>query len=102
MKASWTFIFLIGTIAILHSFKLQKKGVLKGKIEPSSKVKTLWALDEDHKTQVSVHEGAFELELRPGNYKLYIDAAEPLKDGMYRQIQVREEDTTDLGLLILH
>ena len=79
-----------------------KKGCVERKDRALLKIRSLWALDEDRTTRVNVHDGNFELELRPGNYKLYIDAAEPLKDGVYKKIQVREEDTTDLGVLILH
>ena len=49
----------------------------------------------------NVEYGAFSFAIKPGIYKVVVDAIEPYKDAVLENISVKEGQTVDVGEIVL-
>ena len=97
MKATWAFGAVIAGVTTLHALKIRESGTVSGKISPPDGAKFAWAIIGYDSSKTSIAEGKFLFKLKPGEYKVVIDATDPLKDAVVDAIQIADGKTVDLG-----
>jgi len=97
MKATWAFGAVIAGVTTLHALKIQESGTISGKVSPPDGAKFAWAINGTDSSKTSIAEGRFLFKLKPGSYKIIVDASEPLKDAVIDAVQITDGKTVDLG-----
>lgn len=72
-----------------------------GRVSPGDGVDLVWLLGENDSLKTAVSEGQFYFEVKPGSYKLLVDARAPYKDVTMDNLVVKSEETLDVGEIIL-
>ncbi len=99
MKASKFMIAIIAIIATgLLSFKIITASSVKGTIFPANGGLKAWAISEKDTFQSNIVNGSFGINnLKPGTYKIVIEAAAPYKNAVKEAVEVRTDEVTDVG-----
>ncbi len=96
-----TFLKLIAIIVIitaLFSFKALAPASITGRVTPPEAVKDVWAVSLTDTAHGSVSQGGFNIaNIKPGTYKVIIDAVAPFKDVVKEGVSVTEGQPVDLG-----
>lgn len=95
-KTFATLIAIIIAVAGLHAFRSMNQSKLTGKITPASGANIVWAINGKDSTRIKSANGTFALTIKPGPWKLLINAKEPLEN-VVLDVHVQEGKTTDLG-----
>jgi hypothetical protein len=94
-------IFFAAGIAftLLSAFIIPATSGIHGTISPADAAKKVWAVSTTGKDTVSVvpSSGAFSLDLKPGTWKILVEAAKPYKDAVVSNIIVEEGRYSDAG-----
>lgn len=77
------------------------KSGLYGNVEPSDAAKKVWALSETDSVSTIPIAGKFSLEVKPGNWKIYIEANAPYKPASIESVLVQDGQYTDAGTVRL-
>lgn len=77
------------------------KTVILGRVVPADGAELVWVLGEKDSLKSVLIEGNFQFEVRPGMYKLVVDAKQPYKDVMLDNLVVRADETLDVGEIVL-
>lgn len=96
--------FSVGLVLALCTgwFALQPSQTnIIGKVSPQDAVKMVWAISGQDTVKTSLVAGGFALSVKPGNYKVVIDAKDPYKDWTMSNVNVAEGETHDLGEIAL-
>jgi len=101
MKATWAFGAVIAGVTTLHALKIRESGTISGKISPPDGAKFAWAIIGYDSSKTSIAEGKFLFKLKPGSYKIIVDAIEPLKDPVIDAVQITDGKSVDLGEISL-
>jgi hypothetical protein len=72
-----------------------------GKVAPQDAVELIWAISGQDTVKTSLVAGSFALQVKPGNYKVVIDAKDPYKDWVMENVAIAEGETRDLGEIAL-
>jgi hypothetical protein len=99
MKKTIATICLSGLVILgLSSMKDFTTSGISGKVTPVEGVEALWAIKgtDSLKTMLSI-EGAFNLEVAPGTWKLFIAAKAPYRNAEIKELVVTADNTTDVG-----
>lgn len=85
--------------ALLSAFIIPPTGGIHGTISPADAAKKVWAISTSGTDSVSVvpSSGAFSLDVKPGTWKIIVQAAKPYKDAVISSIIVDEGKYTDAG-----
>ena len=70
---------------------------IRGTISPPDAAKKIWAISGRDTASIVPSSGNFSLDLKPGNWKVYVEAAKPYKDFAVPNIVVENDRYTDLG-----
>ncbi|GAB2813474.1 hypothetical protein [Ferruginibacter profundus] len=70
---------------------------IHGTIKPADMVKKVWAISDKDTVSIVPSAGAFSLDVKPANWKLYVEAVKPYKDVTVTNIVVEEAKYTDVG-----
>ncbi len=81
----------------MQAFTAMQSTFITGKIVPADAVEAVWAIKDTDSLSVKPTDGIFKMEVKPGTYKILIDAKEPIKDLMYEKLEITEGKTFDLG-----
>jgi hypothetical protein len=92
-------ILLIGTLAINAFHKNQT--AITGRVMPVDGANTAWAISGRDSASSNVVNGSFSFAVKPGLYKVIVDAAEPYKDATLENISVKDGQTVDVGEIVL-
>ena len=85
----------------LFSFTFMN-GTIKGKISPSAAATGVWAIAGMDTIKVPVNSGMFTVnEVKPGTYKLVVQAIAPYRNFEKEGVVVGDGGTTDVGELVL-
>ena len=86
----------------LFAFSTLKTGSVKGSITPSDAATRAWLISSSDTMRAPVDKGAFEiLNVKPGSYKLIIEAKPPYKNLAKEGITVSDGQPTDVGQIKL-
>jgi hypothetical protein len=90
---------VFSTLAIgLFAFIVLLGGTVKGTITPLNGGIKCWAISQTDTFQTNIANGAFELSnLKPGTYRITIEAIPPFKNAVREGIDIRNGEVTDIG-----
>jgi hypothetical protein len=71
-------------------FENRESGTISGKISPPDGAKFAWAISGHDSSKAAIAEGKFLFKLKPGEYKIVVDATDPLKDAVVDAIQITD------------
>ena len=99
MKNTYLKLMAIALISVMFfAFTVLKVGSVTGKVTPPDAVKDVWAISASDTVRGSVSQGGFTImNVKPGTYKVIIDAIEPYKDVVKEGISVTEGQSIDMG-----
>jgi len=99
MKRTKIGLWLVGiSMAGLVAFAQIKDGSLKGTVNPPAGADRAWIILGMDSTKVPIANGAFEFtNVKPGTYKIFIEAKAPYKSFAKDGITVTEGQPTDVG-----
>ena len=95
-KTLATFIAVVLTVVGLHAFRAMQQSGIKGTITPPDGTELVIAVSGTDSVKAKPVNGSFTLAVKPGSWKVLIDAREPLKD-VVLDAAVKEGEVADLG-----
>src|SRR3954469_4402247 len=98
MKKTILKFFVAGlAVAGFLSMKLAP-ATISGKITPVDAADAVWAIKDTDTLKATVSsEGTFQVEVKPGTWKLVVSAKAPYKNAEVNQVVVTDEKNTDAG-----
>ena len=89
----------IAVIAItLFAFTVLAPASITGRVTPPDAVKDVWAVSLTDTARGTVSQGSFNImNIKPGTYKVIIDAVAPYKDVVKEGVSVTEGQPVDMG-----
>lgn len=81
----------------VYGFIMPPASGITGKILPAEGGAAVWAIQGTDSISARPVEGLFNLELKPGWYKIVVQTNLPYKPMQYEKMEVQEGKTTDLG-----
>ena len=86
----------------LFAFTAFKNGSIKGKVSPSASATSAYVISGMDTMRTNVQNGVFEIgQVKPGTYKLVIEATAPYKNFEKQGVVVNEKKATDVGVITL-
>ncbi len=85
----------------LVSFTTTTQTSITGKVAPAEGAETVWAISGPDSTKGMISSGAFALAVKPGVYKVIVDAKDPYKDVILENLEVKQDQPLDLGEIVL-
>ena len=95
---------LIGIIIaflLISSFTSNYKSGIKGTIDPPEGARRIWAASGKDTVSIIPAPGSFIMDVKPGSWKLVVEAVLPYKNVEREGILVMEGELTDIGLIKL-
>ena len=87
---------------VLFAFTTFKNGSIKGTVSPSAAATSAYVVSGMDTMRTNIRNGAFEIgEVKPGTYKLVIEAIAPYKNFEKEGVVVNEKKATDVGEITL-
>jgi hypothetical protein len=82
----------------LFAFTAFKNGSIRGKVSPSAAATSAYVVSGMDTMRTNIQNGAFEInQIKPGTYKLVIEAIAPYKNFEKEGVVVNEKKATDVG-----
>ena len=99
MKKTIAAICLSGfAIVGLSSMKDLTASGISGKVTPAEGTESVWAIKGTDSLKTTVNtEGAFNLEVATGTWKLVVAAKAPYRNAEIKELVVTADNTTDVG-----
>lgn len=99
MKKTFLKICISGLAIIgFMSMKDVAPATISGKITPVDAAEAVWAIQNNDTLKATVStEGTFQVEVKPGNWKLVVSAKAPYKNAEVAQVVATEDKNTDAG-----
>lgn len=91
---------VLTAVAGLFSFNSLKTSIT-GKVTPADGATIVWAINGSDTIGNSINAGTFSIEVKPGTYKLIIDAKDPYKDVQLENLEVKQDQSLDVGEIVL-
>ena len=95
-KTVATLIAIIIAVVSLHAFRVLQQSSITGKIFPADRVEVVMAINGTDSLKLKPSDGGFNFVVKPGAWKVWIDAKPPYKDQTL-DADVKEGQTTGLG-----
>ena len=92
-----TLLATIIVVAGLHAFRSLQNSSISGKVVPIDAVESVWASNGTDSVRTTTDHGAFAFTVKPGTWKVIVDAKEPFKDAVVEKVEVKEGQNTDIG-----
>lgn len=77
------------------------KSGIRGSIEPAEGGRRIWAISGTDSISTAPIMGKFSLDVRAGNWKLWIEAVQPYKNTSVESVLVVDGEYTDAGVIKL-
>lgn len=74
---------------------------ITGKVTPVEGATMAWAISGRDSAAGNVVNGTFSVAVKPGLYRVIVDAVEPYKDAVLENISIKEGQTIDVGEIVL-
>jgi hypothetical protein len=94
------FIGIIVAVALISSFAKDRSGI-QGTIDPPEGAKRIWAVSGKDTVSIIPAPGSFIMDVKPGSWKLVVEAVLPYKNAERESILVTDGQITDIGLIKL-
>ena len=101
MKKLVTGMIIVGLIGMMAWTFAGTKTVILGKVNPPDGAELVWVLGEKDSLKSGISSGQFYFDVKPGKYKLLVDALPPYKDVLLENLVVAQDETIDVGEIIL-
>ena len=101
MKQSIISIVLVLLAALFMSSLIHRQSTIIGRINPVNGAKTVYAIRGNDSANSTPVNGAFNFNVKPGTYTVYVVAVPPYKDVSLENIDVKEGSTVDMGEIVL-
>lgn len=96
-KTIATLIVIIIAVASLHAVRVMQQSSITGKVSPSDGAEVIVAINGTDSLKVKPNDdGGFSFIVKPGSWKVWVDARNPYKDATL-DADVKEGQTADLG-----
>jgi hypothetical protein len=89
------------SVAGLFAFTTMTQTSITGKVTPAEGAETVWAISGTDSAKGTVTSGAFAIEVKPGTYKVIVDAKDPYKDVTLENLEVKQDQALDVGEIVL-
>ncbi|MBN8782599.1 MAG: hypothetical protein ABS85_12650 [Sphingobacteriales bacterium SCN 48-20] len=99
----------IGMVSLMFAFRSGQgnaqnsiiQGGITGKVSPPDGGISVWAASTTDTVRGLISSvGSFSLQVKPGTYRLFIDAKEPFKDVTLENLEVKDQPL-DVGEIVL-
>jgi len=87
-------------MAVLPAFT-EVQSSITGRIKPDDGAEAVWAINGKDSLRQPVTGGGFSIDVKPGIYKLIVDAKEPYKDVYMENLEVKQGLPLDVGDIYL-
>src|SRR6266705_835358 len=92
----------LAMVFALFAFTAFKNGFIKGTVSPSASATSVYITSGMDTMRTNIQNGGFEIgEVKPGTYKLVIEAIPPYKNFQKEGVVVNEKKATDVGEIAL-
>jgi hypothetical protein len=85
----------------IHNHDPRGATTIKGRVDPVDAAVEVLAISGSDSLKVTITDGAFTINVKPGIYKIIVVAKVPYKNVIKDDVQVAEGNTTDLGTIKL-
>lgn len=90
---------VIATLGIAAS--VVNQSAITGRISPANGADVIWVIGEKDSVRAVVSSGNFSVMVKPGTYKIIVDAKDPFKDVLLDNLDVKANEPLDVGEIIL-
>ncbi len=94
-------VLIVGLMGVAAFSFLKVKTAKTGRVSPADGADIVWVVSEKDSLKAGISEGQFYFDVKPGVYKLVVDAKDPYKDVLLENLAVKAEETLDVGEIIL-
>jgi len=94
------FIGFIVSVLLISTFSNDRSGI-QGTIEPPEGARRIWAVSGKDTVSIIPAPGSFIMDVKPGSWKLVVEAVLPYKNAERDAILVIDGQITDVGLIKL-
>jgi hypothetical protein len=100
-KRMLTFGIAAASVAGLFAFTASTQTAITGKVVPGEGAETVWAISATDSTKGTLSAGTFTLDVKPGTYKVIVDAKDPYKDVTLENLEVKQDQPLNVGEIVL-
>lgn len=94
------FFGVIIALVLISSFVTDRSGI-QGTIDPPEGARRIWAVSGKDTVSIIPSPGSFIMDVKPGSWKLVVEAVLPYKNAERDGILVTDGQITDIGLIKL-
>jgi hypothetical protein len=94
-------IVILTGIVFLMAFRNDQQSAITGRISPANAAENVWVISANDSIRAGVASGNFSVLVKPGTYKLFVDAKDPFKDVLLDNLDVKSNQALDIGEIIL-
>ena len=87
-------------VVLISSFT-GTRSAIQGTIDPPEGAKRIWAVSGKDTVSIIPAPGSFIMDVKPGTWKLVVEAVLPYKNAERESILVMDGEITDVGLIKL-
>jgi len=89
------------SVGLLFAF-VSPQSAIVGSVSPANGADGVWAIGtSDSVRGTIINTGSFSLVVKPGIYKVVIDAKSPYKDVFLPNLEVKQDQPLDVGEIVL-
>jgi hypothetical protein len=92
---------VIISVVLITSFASMDRSGIQGTIDPPEGAKRIWAVSGKDTVSIIPAPGSFIMDVKPGSWKLVVEAVLPYKNAERESILVIDGQITDVGLIKL-
>jgi hypothetical protein len=95
---------LIGIVVIASSSIMAvniQQAAITGRVSPANAAEVVWVIGAKDSIRATISSGNFSVMVKPGTYKIIVDAKEPFKDALLDNLDVKSNEPLDVGEIIL-
>lgn len=101
-KTVLTLFIVILAVVFLHAFRAFQQPVISGSIYPKEAVKQIVAVNgNDSVIGLPDKTGLFAVNVKPGTWKLVVEAKQPYKTVVMESVKAREGEGTNVSVITL-
>ena len=95
--------FIISVVLLANAPNLAVKSGIQGSIDPPDGAKRMWAISTKDTIPIvpNTSSGVFLVEVKPGAWKILVEARPPYSNTERDNIVVTENQVTDMGIIKL-